>query len=49
MWKMWKHFRTNLAYRIISIVLAVILWAWVTAEQNPVKETLLEVPWRPAN
>ncbi|MGI6552334.1 MAG: hypothetical protein GX779_04495 [Clostridia bacterium] len=44
MWKMWKHFRTNLAYRIISIVLAVILWAWVTAEQNPVKETLLEVP-----
>jgi YbbR domain-containing protein len=41
---MWEHFRTNLVYRIISIVLAVILWAWVTAEKNPIKETLLEVP-----
>lgn len=41
---MWEHFRTNLPYRIISLLLAIGLWAWVTTAQNPVKEALYEVP-----
>ncbi|NLC76175.1 MAG: hypothetical protein GX750_00910 [Clostridia bacterium] len=41
---MWEHFRTNLSYRIISLLLAIGLWAWVTTAQNPVKEALYEIP-----
>ncbi|NLL19172.1 MAG: hypothetical protein GX262_09115 [Clostridia bacterium] len=41
---MWEHFKTNLPYRIISLLLAISLWAWVTTAQNPIKEALYEVP-----
>lgn len=46
---MWEHFRNNLTYRIISILLAVTLWAWVTTAQNPIKEALYEIPLEARN
>lgn len=41
---MWEHFRTNLTFRIISVLLAITLWAWVTSDQNPITEALYDVP-----
>jgi len=41
---LWEHLRTNLPYRIISLLLAVSAWAWVTTIQNPVREALYEIP-----
>lgn len=41
---MWEHLRTNLLYRIISLLIAISAWAWVTTGQNPVKEALYEIP-----
>ncbi|HHW08325.1 MAG TPA: hypothetical protein GXX34_12485 [Clostridia bacterium] len=46
---MWEHFKTNLPYRIISILLAISLWAWVTMAQNPVKEAVYEIPLETKN
>lgn len=46
---MWEHFKTNLPYRIISILLAISLWAWVTTAQNPIKEAVYEIPLETRN
>lgn len=46
---MHKFFRTNLTYRIISILLAVTLWLWVTMDKNPSQEKVLEVPLETRN
>lgn len=46
---MHRFFKTNLAYRIISILLAVILWMWVTTEKNPTQEKVLQVPLETRN
>lgn len=41
---MWEHLRTNLPYRIISLLIAIIAWGWVTTNQNPVRDALYEIP-----
>jgi len=41
---LWEHLRTNLPYRIVSLLLAISAWAWVTTIQNPVREALYEIP-----
>lgn len=46
---MWEHFKTNWPYRIISLLLAISLWAWVTTAQNPVKEAVYEIPLETKN
>lgn len=46
---MWEYFKTNLPYRIISLLLAISLWAWVTMAQNPVKEAVYEIPLETKN
>lgn len=46
---MHKFFKSNLTYRIISLLLAVSLWLWVTAERNPALEKVLTVPLETKN
>lgn len=46
---MHRFFRTNLTYRIISILLALTLWLWVTMEKNPTMEKVLEIPLETRN
>jgi len=41
---MLKHFRQNLGYRILSVVLAIVIWIYVTGEQKPTGETVIRVP-----
>lgn len=41
---MLKHFRIHLAYRILSIFLAMVLWFYVTEEKNPATENVVTVP-----
>ncbi|MDS1029317.1 CdaR family protein [Bacillota bacterium LX-D] len=41
---MHRFFSSNLGFRIISILLAVGLWLYVTLEQNPVQERVMQVP-----
>jgi YbbR domain-containing protein len=46
---MHRFFRQNLSYRIISLLIAVTLWLWVTTESNPTQEKVLEVPLETKN
>jgi len=39
-----KHWRENLFYRILSLVLAVGLWLYVSGDQNPLTEAFFNVP-----
>ncbi|KKM11705.1 hypothetical protein SY88_07220 [Clostridiales bacterium PH28_bin88] len=41
---MWRWFRANLGYRILSILLALGLWMYVVEDQNPIVEQVLSVP-----
>jgi len=44
-----RFFTQNLSYRIISLLIAVTLWLWVTTESNPTQEKVLEVPLETEN
>ncbi|NLW06718.1 MAG: hypothetical protein GX039_01865 [Clostridia bacterium] len=44
-----KHFRSNWGYRLLAVILALILWVYVTSEQNPMGETLVRVPLETQN
>lgn len=46
---MHRFFKQNLTYRIISLLIAVTLWLWVTTESNPTQEKVLEVPLETEN
>ncbi|MBC7326051.1 MAG: hypothetical protein H5T99_12195, partial [Moorella sp. (in: Bacteria)] len=46
---MLEHFRQNWAYRLLALVLAVILWLYVTGEQNPTGEKVIRVPLETGN
>ncbi len=41
---MWKRLRTNLGYRILSLLLALGLWMFVLEERNPTMENIFTVP-----
>lgn len=41
---MLEHFRQNWVYRLLAIILAIILWMYVTGEQNPTGEKVIHVP-----
>lgn len=46
---MHRFFKQNLSYRIISLLIAVSLWMWVTTERNPTQEKVLQVPLETKN
>ncbi|GFN22001.1 CdaR family protein [Thermanaeromonas sp. C210] len=46
---MLKNWRENLGYRLLAVVLALILWFYVTAEQNPNMEQVVRIPLETEN
>ncbi|GAF25465.1 CdaA regulatory protein CdaR [Moorella thermoacetica] len=46
---MLEHFRQNWGYRLMAVILAIILWMYVTGEQNPTGETVVRVPLETEN
>ncbi|OIQ60079.1 YbbR-like protein [Moorella thermoacetica] len=46
---MLEHFRQNWGYRLMAVILAIILWMYVTGEQNPAGETVVRVPLETEN
>ncbi len=46
---MLEHLRQNGIYRLLAVVIAIILWMYVTGEQNPSKEAVIRVPLETEN
>ncbi|CEP69304.1 YbbR-like [Moorella glycerini] len=44
-----EHFRQDWIYRLLAVALAIILWMYVTGEQNPTGEKVVRVPLETEN
>lgn len=46
---MWEHWRQDWIYRLLAVGLAIILWIYVTGEQNPTGAKVVRVPLETVN